>query len=92
MNVTVEYKTQVKVAAGVASEQVELSEPSSLKTVIHQLAEKHGDPLKNILLDSNGNLQPAILLFLGDRQLRWDESVKLGDGDTLTIFTPISGG
>ncbi len=92
MKLTVEYKTQVKTAAGIASEEVELGEPCTLKCLVHHVAEKHGDPLKNILLDSEGNLQQAIVLFLGDRHLRWDDEVELREGDTLTIFTPISGG
>ncbi len=92
MKLSVEYKTQVKTAAGVSCEQVELDEPCTLKCLISHLAEKHGDPLKKILLDSDGNLQQAILLFLGERHLRWDDEVELTEGDTLTIFTPISGG
>ncbi len=92
MKLTVEYKTQVKAAVGIASEQFELNEPCTLQSLVHHVTDKHGEPLKSILLDSQGNLQQAILLFLGDRHLRWDDPAELADGDTLTIFTPISGG
>lgn len=92
MKLKIEYKTQVKTAAGVASEEVELEGLCTLKEFIQHVAEKHGDPLKSILLDSEGNLQQAILLFLGDRHIQRDESPELSQNDVLTIFTPISGG
>jgi hypothetical protein len=32
------------------------------------------------------------LLFVGDAQVRWDQSIELSDRDVLTILSPISGG
>lgn len=92
MKLTVEYEAQVRKAAGIASETVELDTPCTLQSLIMHVAENHGDPLKPILLDSEGNLQKSILLFLADRQVRWDHAPELSEHDVLTILSPISGG
>jgi molybdopterin converting factor small subunit len=92
MKLTVEYEAQVKKAAGIASEDVELDGPCTVQSLIVHVAEKHGDPLKPILIDSEGNLQKSILLFLGDRQIHWDDAPELSEHDVLTILSPISGG
>ena len=92
MKITVEYKTQVKSAAGISSEEFEFEDDCTVKQLIHLVGKKHGDPLKKMLLDSDDNLQKSILLFLEDRHLKWDEVAKLHDGDVLTVFSPISGG
>ena len=92
MKLRVEYEAQVKKAAGVASEDLEIEDASTLSSVLQKITESRGDALHSMLLDSEGNLQKAILLFHGDRQIRWDESPEFSDGDVLTILSPISGG
>jgi len=93
MNVTVEYAAQVKRAAGIAREEISLDQPCGLAELVTQLAERHGDPLKSILLDSSGRPQPSILVFIGDDQVRWDDqTVQVSDGQTVTLLSPVSGG
>ncbi len=92
MNVKVEYAAQVKRAAGVGSEEIECNSPCTVQQLVAQLADQHGDPLKNLLVDQDGNLQRSILLFIGDNQARWDDPAELNDRDTVTILSPISGG
>ena len=92
MKVTIEYAAQVKRAAGTASEGVEVEPPCTVQQLVSRVAENHGDPLKSLLLDSNGQLHPSILLFVGDDQIRWKTAVELSDRDVVTILSPISGG
>jgi len=92
MQITVEYAAQLKRAAGVASESVDLDEPSTFSQLLERVADKHGDPLRGLLFDENDRVHPSLLLFLGDEQIRGDASIELSDGDVVSLLTPISGG
>ncbi len=92
MEVTVEYAAQIKRAAGVATETLEVAADCSLQELARQVAERHGERLSNLLLDEGGELQPSILVFVGDEQVRWSVPRILSDRDVVTILSPISGG
>ncbi len=92
MEVTVEYAAQVKRAAGIASETLPLDEGDSTRELLAAIADRHGQPLTDILLDADGKLQRSILVFVGDRQAREDAPLALADRDIVTILSPISGG
>jgi molybdopterin converting factor small subunit len=92
MQITVEYAAQIKRAAGKASESFNFHAPCSVQVVLRKVAERHGDPLETLLFDVDRRLHPSILLFVGDAQVRWDQSIELKDRDVLTILSPISGG
>ena len=91
MRIKVEYAAQLKRAAGVGSEEFELDAPGSLRDLVSCIAEKHGDPLSGLLLDDARRLQPSILVFLGNDQVR-GEDTPLEDGNSVTFLSPISGG
>jgi molybdopterin converting factor small subunit len=92
MQVTIEYAAQVKRAAGVASESVDVDAACSVQDLLAQVATDRGDALKNILFDGDGVLHPSILLFVGNSQIHWDTPLKLNDRDVVTVLSPISGG
>jgi molybdopterin converting factor small subunit len=92
MKVTVEYAAQVKKAAGIASEDVEVSEQTTAQDVVRQVARAHGGGLSDLILNGDGNLHPSILLFVGDDQITWDLPASLVDRDVVTILSPVSGG
>ena len=92
MQVTVEYAAQVKRAAGVASESVDVEDSCSIRDLLTQVAAARGEALKNILFDDNGELHPSILLFVGNEQIRWDTPIKLKNRDVVSVLSPISGG
>jgi molybdopterin converting factor small subunit len=92
MQVTVEYAAQVKRAAGQAAETVEVPAGSTVQDVLRRVVELRGEPLRELLFGGDGRLHPSILLFVGDRQVRWDDTTALADRDTLTVLSPISGG
>jgi molybdopterin converting factor small subunit len=92
MKVTVEYAAQVKQAAGVGSETVELGDGCSVQDLVGRVAELHGEPLQRVILDADGKLHPSILLFVGDNQVRGDNPVPLHESDVVTFLSPISGG
>jgi molybdopterin converting factor small subunit len=85
MKVTVRYMAQVKRATGVASEQIELPDACLMRELLARLAERHGEPLRQLL-------GPALLVFVGDEQANPGETVMLKDGDEVTLLAPMAGG
>jgi MoaD family protein len=92
MRVAVKYLAQIKQAAGRASEAVELDEGCSLRDLVRRLAERHGEPLRSLLLGPAGSPHDALLLFVGDEQVRWEVERELRDGDVVTVLAPMAGG
>jgi molybdopterin converting factor small subunit len=92
MKVVVHYLAHLKQAAGIAREEAELAESSSLAELLPKLAARHGDPLRRLLLDNQGGLQPTILLFVNDTQVADARTMHLHDGDEIALLSPIAGG
>ena len=92
MQITVQYEAQIRRAAGIRSEIVDVPDGSDVGACVRSVAEAHDDPLRNLLLTSEENVQPSVLLFVNDSQVLSDDESPLSDGDTLTFMTPISGG
>jgi molybdopterin converting factor small subunit len=92
MRVAVHYLAQLKQAAGVAAEPVELDGPCGIADLVARLAERHGEPLRHLLLGADGRLQPTILLFVGEQQVGPEDRVELRDGDVVTLLSPVAGG
>lgn len=90
IHIAVEYTAQVKRAAGLAAESFCLAAGCDVQQLIVQVAEKYGSPMRVLLLDPQGQLQPTLLLFIGDRQVH--PTTTLSDGDCVSILSPISGG
>jgi poly(A) polymerase len=91
MMLTIEYTAQVRRAAGVASETLEIKGDSTLDDLVRRLVDRHGDELRRMLLDSEGRLQRSILVFVDEAQVAGGDA-KLRDGQTVTLVAPISGG
>jgi molybdopterin converting factor small subunit len=92
MKITIHYMAQLKHAAGRASEQVELDAPCKVLELVRRVADRHGDSLRRLLLDTAGAPQPTNLFFLGDSQIQPSDSLQLQDGDVVTVLSPIAGG
>ncbi len=92
MQVTVEYAAQIKRAAGVPSDVIEIEANAALAAVAKAVAALRPESLSDILLDEAGDPRPSILAFRGEQQARWDDPEPLSDGDTITLLSPVSGG
>jgi MoaD family protein len=92
MKVAVRYQAQLRQTTGCTSEVIVLDGPCSLQQLMRQLADRHGERLRGMLLDADGRLQPSILLFVNEEQVRWDTPRQLQDGDEVTILSPMAGG
>jgi molybdopterin converting factor small subunit len=92
MKVTVKYAAQARVATGLASEEVELDEPTTIHDLVIRLARQHGTAFRRLALDANGCPHPSLLVAVGDDQVSSTDHRKVASGETVTIITPISGG
>lgn len=92
MQITAEYTAQMKRAAGVSSETLDVSEGMTLAEFIINLADGRDESLGRHLLGSDGQPQPTVLAFRRDEQIRLDDPEPLRDGDVITFLAPISGG
>lgn len=92
MQVTVHYATQVKRVLGVAAEIIDMPESCTAADVVLAVADRHGEAVRELLVDDRGDVQPTLLVFVGDRQVARREPCPPADRDVLTIMTPISGG
>jgi molybdopterin converting factor small subunit len=92
MRVTVRYAGQARTATGLDQESVELDGPLSIHDLIQRLARQHGTAFQKLALDEHGCPHPALLVAIGDEQVRSGDHRPLAAGDVLTLLTPISGG
>jgi molybdopterin converting factor small subunit len=92
MRVSVRYMAQLRTAAGVAGEAVDLDGPCTASDLAARLAARHGEALRRLLLGADGRLCPMILVFAGDAQVGPDEPLVLKDGDVVTLLSPVAGG
>jgi molybdopterin converting factor small subunit len=86
------YMAQLRQAAGRAVEEVEVDAGCSVRDFVVHLAQARGQPLRNLLLGAGGEVQPTILIFVGDEQVPPGQVVPLRDGDVVTLLSPIAGG
>ncbi len=92
MQIHVLYTAQLKNAAGVPGQIIDLPDQSTVRHLLEKIAEVHGEALRTMLFDSGGDLLPSVLLCLGDEQISIDHASPLSDGAELTLLSAISGG
>lgn len=92
MRVTVQYMAQLKRAAGLGSELVEVDPGCTVAGLLLQLAQRKEEAFRAMVLDRNGGLQPSLLVFVGEEQRRSDSDEPLPEGACVTLLTPMAGG
>lgn len=92
MKIVIRYMAQLKQAAGLAQEMTEVTTGCRPREAVIETARRHGDPLRSLVLDANGQLQATILVFVGEEQVGPDDPVTLEEGDVVTVLSPVAGG
>jgi hypothetical protein len=92
MKIAIRYLAQIKIATGRAGDELELSGPRPVREVVTWVAERFGEPLRRLLLTDGGDVQPTLLLFLGEDQVEPNHPAPRFDGEVLTILSPMAGG
>jgi sulfur-carrier protein len=92
MQVRMRYLAQLKHAAGVGVEALDVDAPCAIADLLRRLSDKHGDAFRRMVFDTHGNVQPALLIFLGDEQVSTDSVQHFQDGSEVTVLAPMAGG
>src|SRR5262249_28956149 len=91
MKVEVVFYGQARVAAGCERTTVEVEPGGTAGAAVLRAAEGVA-ALRDFLVDATGRPRRSVLLAVGQRQVSWDATDGLHDGDTVTVFPPIAGG
>ncbi|MCE5279033.1 MAG: MoaD/ThiS family protein [Planctomycetaceae bacterium] len=90
MKIDVSYVAQVRSAAGVGVESVEMPAGATAADLASQVAGAHGQTLEHLLLDEAGLPRKTILIFINNKQS--DSATLLKENDRVTFLSPLSGG
>lgn len=88
MNITISYFAQIRQAAGMESEPVEVPGGATVLDAVRSV--DHGAQFKALLFNESGALHPVILFLVNDIPAAPDRPLK--DGDRISIFSPVAGG
>jgi MoaD family protein len=92
MKVTITYHTQVREAAGISSEQIELIEGTDVTDALNMLANLRGERFRQMVLDENGSVRRELLVAINDEALIRDRRRSLVEGDEVALLGPVAGG
>ena len=96
MKVTIEYLGYIKQSLGLTqAENLEIKTNASVRDLLVQLAEKHGEPFKkSVYLPEDKDLQPHHILALNGLMVNLINGLdtKLKEGDRVTIMPVVTGG
>ena len=96
MRVTIDYLGYIKQTLGIAqAENVELEADASVRDLLVQLAEKHGEPFKKAVYDPKDvGLKPYHIIAVNGLMINLLNSLdtKLKDGDRVAVMPVVTGG
>ena len=92
MEINVFYMSQLKKAAGVPQETIQVEGPCTVQRLLTESVCPRRARLCEIIRDHDGSFRPILLTFVGDEQVDLATPFHLNDGDEVTLMFPIAGG
>ncbi len=92
MKISFEYFAQVRKAAGVEKEALELADGTDLLAALALAAEKHGAEFRALLHDDTGAVRASIIVLVNGAATRRDQPRGLSDGDSISLLSAVAGG
>ena len=92
MSISIKYMSQLKALLGQGTDQIETQSACTWRELAEQLVQRHGEPLRKLLYSNEGELNPSLLVCIGDEQIRPTAAHPIQPGQTVTLLSPISGG
>lgn len=89
MKVGIRYLGQLRTAAEVGHEMLEIADGLRVRELLAQAVAAR-PKLSAMVLGSENEIQKTLLIFIGDQQV--DASRVLREGDEVLLMTPIAGG
>ncbi len=91
MQLTVQFGTQIRDAAGTDQQSLNTESRVTVSEIVARLNELHGSRLEGVLVDGEGNLLPSVMVCVNGRQVVSADQT-LSDGDEVLLMSAISGG
>lgn len=93
MKIKVKYFNMLREFVGVKEEYYTFSSIPTIQALLEETCSQHQEKLKDKLLDTEGKMKPAILIFLNSQIVNHNElNQNLSDNDEIYLFPVISGG
>ena len=93
ITLSVRYHNLLRRGAGLGKETFTLPQGATLRDALRYLAQLHGSPLREMLLEPEGGISLHLVVFRDDQLVHPDQhDVPLSDGQELMLFPAISGG
>jgi len=92
MRVKILYFGQLYTVTKKKSEDIEIAEDITLRSLLIDRASIYGDSFRTMVFDNDFNLRPSIIIVLNDKMAAKDKEVELQDGDEIKLLTAIAGG
>ncbi len=92
MRIEVKYLAQLKHAAGLSSETIEVQSPCTVSQLLRRISQGLEKKINLFLLDDKGNLHTTMLVFVDGELVRPESEQLLEDGETITLLPPMAGG
>lgn len=93
MKIKVKYFNMLRELVGIKEEYYTFSSSPTIQALLEEACSKHQQKLKDKLLDTEGKMKPAILIFLNSQLVNHTKlNQNLSDNDEVYLFPVISGG
>lgn len=92
MRIIFRYMGQLRQAAGISEEPVDVDAAASVATLLSRLAARHNDAFRRLLFDERDKVHASMLFFRNDEQVEADAPQSFRDGDVVTAMAPMAGG
>lgn len=92
MRVRISYFAQVRQAAGVESEKLELPAGADLAAVLAAAAARHGEAFRGLVLDESGAARPSLLVLVNGVPAARAGGAALADGAEVALLSAVAGG
>jgi MoaD family protein len=94
LKVKIQYFASVRELVDRREETIEVASGTNVRNLLDLLTARHGDKLKEYLLDDAGNPRQHLQFLLNDKSIFQTDgfSTPLMEGSTLAIIPPVGGG
>jgi len=94
LKVTVRFFTTLREITGKKEEQIELSRPTTVGSLLKQLSKKYGKDYDDYVFDELGDVRGHLQILVNGQSITALRGLKtqLKDGDQVAVLPPVGGG
>ena len=92
MNIVLAYHAQIRQAAGVETERLEVPAGTDLHGALRAAADLHGEAFRGLVLSGDLTIRPGIIVLVNSAPVPRGARRELSDGDEIRLFSPVAGG